>query len=403
MPFKSASEESRPLLSSLSERTTGYIWLSFIIGSLVVMWCVLDSWNHDMSAHLFQMSEVRSLSANSSVDNIREPFKYTLTLAFLQFAFMGLVFASIFAIKQAAAGKSMTAGLASLRPTISDGRWPALVGTHICGSVLLQSLMMPTHMMSLGLFSATRAVEIPIAAGARSKVFGKGFSGPSLRTTMVMFAAAWLLFFSYTEIAECLCVWSGFGVALSGAALYFVYGFLLTMPAVNIVLQESLLVQLQVNPILVLGIQNIAAALLLGPILIAAQWSGYEDVSHAFAMILGHREVFMMVLWLSVQTVAISTVTLGLIMVTDSFWAVAARSVRVVFWWLRQLQLFYFTSNALLSVVRPHASLWSFVMVCGIVLALGAAMTDSRAEEKTPSDKLMPSKGRATYQTWSGV
>merc|ERR1719271_398199 len=89
--------------------------------------------------------------------------------------------------------------------------------------------MMPTHMFSLSLFAATRAVEIPVAAAVRSKVFGSESGGPSLRTTMLMFAAAWLLFFSYTQIAECLCVWSGFGVALSGAALYIVYAFLLTL------------------------------------------------------------------------------------------------------------------------------------------------------------------------------
>lgn len=368
------------------------------------MWCVLDSWNHDMGAHLFQMSEKNTSFVDPSsgvIISIREPFKYTLTLAFLQFTFMAVVFGSMFVISQASAGKSVSSGLAQLLPTVSDGRWPALVSTHICGSVLLQSLMMPTHMMSLGLFAATRAVEIPIAAAVRSKICVAGYSGPSLRTTMLMFVAAWLLFFSYAQIAECLCVWSGFGVALSGAALYVVYAFLLTMPAANIVLQESLLVQLEVNPILMLAIQNIGAALLLGPVLVAAQGLGYEDVGHAFAIILGHQEVFMMVLWLSVQTVATTSVTLGLIMITDSFWAVAARSARVVFWWSRQLCLFYLTSTVLLSVARPHASLWSLVMVCGIVLAFTAAITDRRQMEEAPESKapLLSSKGPETYQS----
>jgi len=185
------------------------------------------------------------------------------------------------------------------------------------------------------------------------------------------------------------------------------------------VLQESLLVQLEVNPILMLAIQNIGAAVLLGPVLVAAQGLGYEDVGrafaiifghhevvyedagNAFAMVLGHHEVFLMVLWLCVQTVATSSVTLGLIMITDSFWAVAARSARVVFWWSRQLCLFYLTSNTLLSVVRPHASLWLLVMVCGIVLAFTAAMTDRRQVEEASESKapLLPSKGLETYQS----
>jgi len=183
---KRCNSTSRPLLGSLSERVACYIWPLFLTGSLVLMWCVLDSWNHDMGAHLFQMSEKNTSSVDPSsgvIINIREPFKYTLTLAFLQFTFMAVVFGSMFVISQASAGKSVHSGLAQLQPTISDGRWPALVSTHICGSVLLQSLMMPTHMMSLGLFAATRAVEIPVAAGVRSKIFGAGYSGPSLQTS----------------------------------------------------------------------------------------------------------------------------------------------------------------------------------------------------------------------------
>merc|ERR1719446_859293 len=220
---------------------------------------------------------------------VTEPFKYTLTLAFLQFSFTGLVFCSMFAIKAAHAGESVGQGLANLWPTLSDGRWPALVSTHIFGSVLLQSLMMPTRMMSLGLFAATRAVEVPIAAGVRAKVMGPRFSAPSLRTTMLMFAAAWLLFFSYTQIAECLCVWSGFGVALSGMALYFVYALLLTIPATNVVLQESVMMQLQVSPILMQAVQNLCAALMLVPVMVAAHWLGYEDIFRALAVIMGHR------------------------------------------------------------------------------------------------------------------
>jgi len=394
-----ASQQNRKLLCSLSEGLIRRIWLVAIVGGLVVMWCVLDSWNHDMSSQLFHMSEVKGLKADNSSGLFRrvlEPFKYTLTLAFLQFAFMGIVYCSIFAGKALSAGESAGESLAHLRPTLTDGRWPALVGTHIGGSLLLQSLMMPTHVMSLGLFAASRAVEIPIAAGVRAMVFGACVRGPSFRTTMLMFAAAWLLFFSYAQIAECLCVWSGFGVAISGVALYFVYALLLTIPATNLVLQESVLVKLQVNPILMQGIQNLCAAILFIPLLGVAHLLGYEDVRHAFAMIMGHREVYMTVLWLCVQCAAISAVTVGLILTTGSFWTVAARSLRVIFWWFRQLLHFYLTSTTLLSVARPHASLWSFVMVWGLVLAFTAVATDYREVEEVPEEKSSSTPSEST-------
>jgi len=378
----SDAQENHTLLRSLSEALTQRIWVVCIITSLVVTWCVLDAWNHDMSSQLYQMSEVKGDTLQS--------FKYTLTLTALQFAFVGVVSCSIFAGTAASAGKSVSQ---SLEPgsgsSLADGRWSALVISHVFGSVLLQSLMMPAQMMSLSLFAATRAVEVPVASVVRANIVTARSSGPSLRTTMMMFAAAWLLFFSYTQIAECLCVWSGFGVALTGVPLYCVYALLLTLPATNAVLQESVLVQLQVNPMLMLAIQNLGAAALFMPILLAAHLLGYEDVQHAAAMIMGHREIYMTVLWLCVQTMAISMVTVGLILTVDSFWAVAARSLRVVFWWARQLQLFYLTSSTMLSVARPHASLWSFVMVCGILLGFTAFVTDRRQPEDIPEDKYL--------------
>merc|ERR1719502_2204953 len=83
-----------------------------------------------------------------------------------------------------------------------------------------------------------------------------------------------------------------------------------------------------------------------------------------------------------------SSITVGMILMVDSFWAVAARSLRVVFWWLRQLAVFYMTSSTLLSVARPHASLWSFVMISGIVLGMGAMLTDKRQAQDL-EDKLL--------------
>lgn len=393
-PFSPRAKETRPLLGSLAESTTQRIWLTCIITGLVVAWCVLDSWNHDMSSHLFQMSEEHGLS-------VPQTFKYTLTLAFLQFAFMAFVFCAIFMARVASSDESISKHIAPLQQTLSDGRWPALVTTHIFGSVLLQSLMMPAYMMSLSLFAATRAVEIPIAASVRGKVFGPRTSAPSMRTIMLMFAAAWLLFFSYTQIAECLCVWSGFGVALSGVALYFVYAALLTIPATNVVLQESVMVQLQVSPLLMQAVQNLCATLLLVPVMMAAHWLGYEDIPHALAMIVSHRGIYMTVLWLCVQTLLLSSVTIGMILTMDSFWAVALRSLRVVYWWSRQLQLFYLTSSTLISVARPHASLWSLVMVFGIAIGLVAFSTDRRETQDVAEDKALLAS--AERETVSGL
>lgn len=356
----------------------------------MVAWCVLDSWNHDTISGIFQLSEVKGEVMNPFTGQSwteTEPFTYTLTLAFLQFAFMSFVFCTIFLASVAVTGNTVGTSLARLSPTFSDGRWPALVGTHMLGSLLLQTLVMPTNMMSLGFFAATRAVEIPVAAGLRAKVFGAHLGGHKPLTIGLMFSAAWLLFYSYSQISECLCVWSGFGVALTGVPLYFVYALLITVPAFNMVLQESALVHLQLNPFLIQGIQNVGAAILLVPILIGAHLCGYEDVYRATLMIVHHRKVYMTVLWLCMQTAVISAITVALISMVDSFWAVAARSLRVVFWWIRQLSLFYLTSGTLLSVSRPHASFWSLGMVYGIGLGVSALLKDREPLEESVQDK----------------
>merc|ERR1719217_346844 len=95
--------ESRPLLRPLSEAWVSRIWFSIAAGSLVALWCVLDSWNHDMSSQLFLFSEKGTMNGGLSHDDLfhNEPFNYALTLAFLQFAFSGLVFCVLFAVKAA--------------------------------------------------------------------------------------------------------------------------------------------------------------------------------------------------------------------------------------------------------------------------------------------------------------
>lgn len=377
----SASQEDRPLLSSLSEASVSRLWFGFGVGALVVAWCVFDSWNHDTISGIFEQKVVKLEVPNALTGGTwaeHQDFNYTLTLAFIQFVFLGLGFCFVFVANVAATGGSVTSNLANLRPTLSSGRLPLLGGTHMLGSLLLQSLMMPTQMMSLALFAASRAVEIPVAAVARAKVSGARFGRHEPLTVGLAFVAAWMLFYSYTQIAECMCVWSGFGVALTGAPLYIVYALLLTIPPTTMVLQESMLIQHDVNLFLMQGVQNLCAAMIFLPILISAHYFGHENVQDALLMITGNRKIYMSVIWLCLQAAVLSAITVALILTVDSFWAVAARSLRVVFWWVRQLPYFYLTSNTLLSVSRPHASLWSFVMVCGICLGMAAVIKDRR-------------------------
>jgi hypothetical protein len=368
----------------------------FIVAALIIAWCVLDAWNHDTRYHLFQMKEAQDLRVDKSGTVHTLPVKCTLTLAFLQFLFTGIAVFLLCKLTVKASGESLIQNLASLQPTLHDARWSALVSTHMFGSFLIHSVMMPSivpaQMMSLSLIAAARALQNPFAAALRTVLCGKGIGGPSMQTSMLMFASAWLIFFSYTQIAECLCIWNGYGLALTGMSFYFVYSLVITVPAVDVVLQEAVIVKLEVHPILMLGCQNICAAMFFTPILIGAHALGFEDVPHAIDKLTSHREIFITVQWLCVQHAAISAVTVGLILTVGSFWATATRSLRAVFWWARQLVLFYFTSTELLVEARPHASLWSIVMGLGIVLGLSACFNawirDSRLQEAFESQPL---------------
>merc|ERR1719401_1044022 len=86
----------------------------------------------------------------------------------------------------------------------------------------------------------------------------------------------------------------------------------------------------------------------------------------------------------------ISVVTICMIITLDSFWTVAARSLRVVLWWVKQLFAFYMTNSTLLSVSRPHASLWSYVMLCGLVLGLLGIVTDRKVSDLDSEYKSEP-------------
>merc|ERR1740130_1027636 len=117
-------EEHQPLLRSLSEASVNRIWLAVSVGALVVAWCVLDSWNHTTISGIFQMGEPTEEVLNPFTGQFSselKPFNYTLTLAFLQFAFMAMVFSLIFALHALSKGDSVGSNLEQLRSSASSG------------------------------------------------------------------------------------------------------------------------------------------------------------------------------------------------------------------------------------------------------------------------------------------
>jgi len=384
--------EESPLLRPMSQPTAGALCTCGVVTVLAISWCILDFWNHKLSTDLFNIGDVRMMDVTQTHDiaPVVAPFKqfsFPLTLAFLQFVFMGVLFLGAhWALTQERA-----TDLRSFKLT-SDKRWPSLVVSHVFSTFWLQSLMMPTTIMSLGLFSASRAVEIPVAAALRPPVLGARFGKKTLQTTGLAFAAACTLYFAYAQLAGCVCILSGNGVALSGLVFWIIYGLILAMPAANAVCQEAILVQINMHPLLLLALQNIFAALIFGPILVISYIVGWEDVVAAFQMILTTQEVFMMVLWLCAQISLTSVVCIMLIQVADSFWAIALRALRVVFWAMTALMSFYLTGPGVaLSIANPRSSFWSFVICSGAGLAAAAIYTDRKAE-----DDIVVEKGAAS-------
>merc|ERR1719379_68273 len=167
--------------------------------------------------------------------------------------------------------------------------------------------MMPIQMMSPMIFAASRAVQVPAAAGLRSNILGARNGGHPLSTTAMMFGAATLLIFSQSMIAECLCIWSGHGIQLAGIALVIIYLLLLILPAANAVCMESIMKDdLETNPLLMLAVMNIFACLYSTPILAFAHFAGWENVGMAFSVTMGKQQLYMLVIWLGVQMVLFS-------------------------------------------------------------------------------------------------
>jgi len=314
---------------------------------------------------------------------VTHPFNFPLTLALFQFTFMGIVFSICWLLSS----QQRVVELAKVRENMFSAQWGGLVGTHVFSTFWLQSLMMPTTMMTPMVFAASRALEVPAAAALRSRVIGGRYGGHPLSTSVMMFGAATLLMYSQTQIAECLCMWSGHGIELAGVALFLIYGLVLILPAANAVCLESVMVQLNTNPILMLALMNQLACVCFAPILAFAHLIGLENVVQAISVTTGNPTIYMMVLWLGVQITVLSVISLALIGMLDSFWAVALRSFKAVLWWCSRLAYVSFLGHGVLSIDRPNASLWGFIMMCGVLLVGAAAVTDSKAQDlhDTPS------------------
>jgi len=377
--------EQQPLIKSIAPSSMGKWCFLTVVGALVCGWCLLDSWNHDVSSQLFGLQEVKNrkidtLTGQVSAD-VSHPFNFPLTLALFQFAFMGLLFLAFWWVTS----RQHAADVAGVRENLFSAKWSGLVTTHVFSTFWLQSLMMPTQLMTPAVFAASRALEVPAAAALRSKVIGGRFGGHPIETTTLMFGAAMLLIFSQTQIAECLCMWSGHGIQLAGVALFLIYALVLILPAANAVCLESVMVSLDTNPLLMLAVMNILACACFMPILGFAHFAGWEDVSLAFTVTMASEPLYMLVLWLCLQMAVFSGVNLALIGMLDSFWAVALRSLKAAFWWCGQLAHMYFLSSVVLSIQKPDASFWGFIMMAGCLLMGVAAVIDANAAQGAKS------------------
>lgn len=395
--FQGTEPEEQPLIRPMPQPLMGKICFLAMVVVAVCSWCILDSWNHDMSSVLFEISEVK----NERIDpftgqitaDVSHPFNYPLTLAFFQFLFMGIIFIGFWFLLS----RHRAADFAVVRENIVSPQWAGLVTTHVFGTFWLQSLMMPATIMTPMVFAVSRSFDVPAAALIRSKVVGEGhfarFGGHPVSATALMFGASMLLVFSQTKIAECLCMWSGHGVQLTGIALFLIYGLVLILPAANAVFQESVMVKLETNPLLMLATMNVLASLCMAPILLFSYFAGWENPMNAITLTSDNQQLYMVVIWLCTQTSLLSVVGLAMIGMLDSFWAVSLRNLKVVLWWVSKLARVFFFSEVVLSIDKPNASFWGFVMLCGVCLVGAAAAIDSNAkdpimEAKTDSAKV---------------
>jgi len=370
-----AENERQPLTKSLAPSTTASLCTAFVVFGLVMAWCINDFWQRALNSDLFNMTTMKMTSAGTDFHT----FAYPLTLAIVEFAFTGLLFTFVYAvIVQDRLGTGQNSG--TMFPL--DRCWATLVASHVCGTFWLQSLMMPAQVMSLGLFAVSRATDIPMTTILRSKVVGLPLGKRQLQTTLLTSAAACTLFYSYAQLSGCVCIWSGNGVALTGLAFWIVYFLILALPAVNAVCQEAILVQREAHPVMILAFQNLCACLLFLPVVVIAQIVGWEDVGEGLSMIFAQKQILMIVIWLCVAMAATQGVCILLISMTNSFWAVALRALRVVIWGGQMLMLYSLGAPLPLSIACPHSSFWALILTGGTFLAMAAIYTDRQSKEE---------------------
>merc|ERR1719281_2182646 len=98
---------------------------------------------------------------------------------------------------------------------------------------------------------------------------------------------------------------------------------------------------------------NILACICFSPVVGFAHVTGWENVALAFEVTLASKQLYMLVLWLCAQMAVFSAVSLALIGMVDSFWAVALRSLKAVFWWCSQLaQMYLLNPSIVLSISK---------------------------------------------------
>jgi hypothetical protein len=321
----------------MAQTNIGVLCFITMLLGLMISWCVVDQWNHSVSDALFGLGDLRMASLDAHlaqkgllIVRTSKPFPgytYPLSLAFLQFAFMGLLFLGIYWVLFRESDFDLKVASSVV---YFDRRWPLLIVSHVFSVFWLQALIMPSHSLSLGLFAASRAVEIPVAALLRGPLCGVQVGKRTAQTAGLTFMAAATLYFAYAQVSGCLCVWSGHGASLAGGSFWIIYLLLLLVPATNAVTQEGVMKGAKLHPLLMLSLMNLFACVLFFPMLLLAHMIGWEDVSEGFAMTLRYREVYMLVAWLCLQMAMLSTINMGVTLMTDSFWAVSLRALRVV-------------------------------------------------------------------------
>lgn len=392
MPGFARSRETQPLLRTAEEPedkhclppwATGRLCAGAVVATLVAAWCTLHIWSHTIRSQLFNMDRVPtklnldSATGQASLSSDFQNFSFPMTLALIQLAFIGSACLFLWCL----CSSQPRADLLDARASLTKSHWAALGVSQIFTVFCVQALVLPTLPgTSIGAWAAAHAVEVPTCAALRSKVMGTPYGGHAPATTGLMCVAALSLFVAYSKIAECLCAFTGSGMALAGPALYALYALNLTVPVANIVFQEAAVVQLRTPPLLLLAMQNFTACAIFLPIVVGAAFLSVESPIAVLCMIVSSREVRMLVVWSCVQATALAGVCLLTTLCIDSFWTVALHSLRVVFWWAPTLYSMYSNTGMLLSVADPVASFWSFVMLCGLFLVAGAAFVDRPME-----------------------